>query len=132
MSGGSHDYIYSSLASALDIPSGGYGIGTEGRYGTYFEDSKFSREKDPMHDSELSEMMYDVDCLLHSLEWYESSDIGEEKYYEDVKAFKEKWFGRDCETSFAAYRQDLINRLEAQIQSLRGAKDDGGESEKQT
>ena len=87
MSGGSHNYVYSDLALALDIPTGHYGkIGDAAC-------NEAVRKENPMEDLELSEMMYDVTCLLHSLEWYHSSDTCEDTYRKDVKAFKDKWFG---------------------------------------
>lgn len=87
MSGGSHDYIAFSLANALNIPSGRYGGIGEDK-----DDYRAVRKANPMEDIELSEMMYDITCLLHSLEWYHSCDTDEDTYRKDVKAFKDKWF----------------------------------------
>lgn len=87
MSGGSHNYEYSSLAMSLDIPSGHYGYIREDN-----EEYEYVRKTNPMEDIELSELMYDVSCLLHSLEWYQSADTDEECYRKDVDTFKKKWF----------------------------------------
>lgn len=39
----------------------------------------------------ISELVFDVFCLLHSYDWYASSDTCEETYRNDVKRFKGKW-----------------------------------------
>lgn len=111
MSGGHYNYLSYTLANELNFPSGSYGIGT-GKYSSYDQEVKETRAINPMCDKELSEMMYDVDCLLHSLEWWQSGDIGEERYFADVKAFKEKWFCRYSEQSIKSYREDIKEFLE--------------------
>lgn len=118
MSGGSMDYVYSSLAMALNIPSGSYGIGN-GKRSSYNDDVKDTRRLNPMHDAELSEMMYDVSCLLNSLEWYESGDIGEEQYLADVSTFKSKWFNRDSKQSTEAYKSDILSFLDSIAATLK-------------
>lgn len=111
MSGGSHNYLYSNLAMTLDIPSGSYNIG-EGKYHRYKEDVKTARAVNPMQDRELSELMYDVSCLLHSLEWWQSGDISDDTYFEDVKKFKKKWFCRKSKQSIEEYGKDILNYLD--------------------
>lgn len=108
MSGGYFNYAYSSFSGELGIPSGHYGIGTHPYYNDYRNESI---SKDPMHDPEISELMYDISCLLHSLEWFESCDTSEECYAADVRAFKEKWFGRTAADSYSVYREELTNML---------------------
>ena len=44
-----------------------------------------------MGDRIISELVFDVFCLLHSFDWYKSGDTEEEDYLEDVKFFKKKW-----------------------------------------
>ena len=118
MSGGSHNYIYSSIALALDIPSGTYGIG-EGKYGNYEEDVRSAREANPMMDKDLSELMYDVSCLLHSLEWCVSGDIRDEQYMKDVATFKKKWFGRNgSEEQKEAYKKDITDMLHKMLDEI--------------
>lgn len=108
MSGGYLDYLYSNLANALNIYPGHYGIG---KHSDYDRKRTFAITQNPMHDPEISELMYDVSCLLHSLEWFESGDTGGERYAEDVRAFKEKWFGRTMTDSYSTYREKLTNIL---------------------
>ena len=39
----------------------------------------------------MSELVWDVFCVLHSFDWYKSADTCEEGYREDVERFKKKW-----------------------------------------
>lgn len=105
MSGGSHNYVYSTLANELGIPCGHYGYGTSDE--DYVKDVTQTRRINPMEDEDLSEMMYDISCLLHSLEWYRSDDTGEEQYIKDKDCFKAKWLDR------------WIGRLEQMLERLR-------------
>lgn len=113
MSGGSLDYISSSLANALDIPYGHYGEISKSNNSI---DYKRVIKSNPMEDTELSLMMYDICCLLHSLEWYKSGDTAEDDYLEDVKSFKDKWLNRtdedrisECKDILKVYSEDVIN-----------------------
>jgi nicotinamide riboside kinase len=59
------------------------------------QDYKFTvktvRRKNPFEDKLISELVYDVMCLIHSYDWYASDDTGEETYRADVNYFKKKW-----------------------------------------
>lgn len=59
-----------------------------------FEQAKAARRLNPLEDKMLSELVWDVFCLLHSCDWYLSCDTCEETYREDIKYFKQKWFGK--------------------------------------
>ena len=65
MSGGSYNYMYCRI-----------------------EDEYVDR----MFDSQLNEMMKDLVKVLHDLEWWQSSDTGEDTYRMAVTEFKKKWF----------------------------------------
>ncbi|MBQ5929015.1 MAG: hypothetical protein IIW96_07595 [Oscillibacter sp.] len=39
----------------------------------------------------MSELVFDVFCVLHSYDWYASSDTCVETYRADVQHFKDKW-----------------------------------------
>ena len=39
----------------------------------------------------ISEIVFDVLCLINSFDYYKSGDILYEDYLEDVKFFKNKW-----------------------------------------
>lgn len=47
---------------------------------------------DRMFDNQLDEMMKDLCKVLHDLEWWQSSDTGEDTYRRAVTEFKKKWF----------------------------------------
>ena len=90
-----------------------------------FEDNLKARKQDPMKDPELSEMVYDLFCLLHSADWYLSGDTGFEDYRADVDRFKTKWFGKtqkkrikdNIDTELEIVRKDLYRSF--------GVKEDG-------
>lgn len=87
MSGGHWNYQNDHTANAIFewmCPN----YGTRG-----FEQSKIARRLNPLEDRLISELAWDIFCLLHSYDWYKSCDNSEETYREDVKFFKKKWFG---------------------------------------
>ena len=45
-----------------------------------------------MGDPEISALVYDVFCLLHSYEWAESGDTDMDAYQKNVEIFKSQWF----------------------------------------
>ena len=45
----------------------------------------------PLGDVEISALVYDVFCLLHSYDWAVSGDIDMSVYQNDVAAFKKRW-----------------------------------------
>lgn len=92
MSGGTWNYTNDTLAGDI------FGWGLNVDYGLNREEHKISvmqaRKADPLEDKELSELVFDVFCLLHSYDWYNSADTSEDTYRADVKAFKDKWLKR--------------------------------------
>ena len=116
MSGGSHDYIAYRINSEL----------FEDRIETHYENvcdaknARIARNLNPMHDRELSELMADVMCLLHALEWYDSCDIGQESYKHYINMFKKKWMPRSHEATANSYAEDLkalYKELDAELRS---------------
>ena len=122
MSGGTWNYANDTLAGDI------FGWGVSVDYGLNREEHKISamraRKADPLEDKELSELVFDVFCLLHSYDWYNSADTGEDTYRADVKAFKDKWLKRSenqrikdeidktlFEANKSLYR-DLLQKLE--------------------
>ena len=106
MSGGVFDYINDRACQQIfQWMSPDYG-----EYG--FSKAKDARAMNPLKDKQLSELCWDMFCLLHSLDWYESGDTGEETYAEDVKRFKDKWLNKDA---------DVIKReeIDKSIEELR-------------
>ena len=88
MSGGRWGYRNDYLCNDMFCESADYGFERRKHY-------KYrvirARVTDPMEDKELSELVYDVFCLIHSADWYQSSDTCEETYRADVEYFKNKW-----------------------------------------
>lgn len=115
MSGGHFNYLYARIGNDLNFDPGHYGIN---EYSYYAEEVKAARASNVMNDKDLSEMMYDITCLLHSLEWYESGDIGESGYMHDVETFKRKWFFRNSEQVRQAYKEDMRKFLREELERL--------------
>lgn len=93
MSGGSYNYIYSTLSAEC-----------EGQ----------------MHDVELDDMVEDFVKVLHDLEWWKSSDIGEEDYRRTVMKFKAKWFqgGETKELRQRKYIDDACEKLKKELNQM--------------
>ena len=51
-----------------------------------------SPQHNPLGDPEISALVYDVFCLLHSYDWAESGDTDIDAYQKDVEIFKKRWF----------------------------------------
>ena len=90
MSGGHWDYANDTLAGEVlgyDYYVD-YGLNSE-RHNKYFK--KAVREH-PLEDPEISALVFDVFCLLHSYDWAVSADTSMDVYLEDVAIFKKRWF----------------------------------------
>ena len=86
MSGG--HFNYSNDNACRDI----FGWCVDCNYGERgFSQSKTARRLNPLEDLVMSELVFDVFCVLHSYDWYASADTCEETYREDVRRFKDKW-----------------------------------------
>ena len=89
MSGGHWDYQNDTLSSEIF----GWNMGVD--YGEIgFSQSKKAAKINPLEDHEISEMLWDMLCILHSYDWYASGDTCEETYRADVERFKKKWLGK--------------------------------------
>ena len=91
MSGGY--FNYSNDTAARDI----FGYGPAITYGLkdLQEEAKQVAKDNPLEDHEISELVYDVFCLLHSYDWYMECDTSHETYQKDVEFFKNKWLRVD-------------------------------------
>lgn len=72
-----------------------------------------------MEDSQLNEMLRDLQEVLHDVEWYVSADICEESYRRTVTKFKKKWFHQSdedikahIEEQFEQKKNELLKELE--------------------
>ena len=66
-------------------------------------------------------MLKDFVALLHDCEWAHDSDISEEKYFETVKKFKDKWFGNRDERLKDIVNQS-IEELKLELMRMIGEK----------
>lgn len=72
-----------------------------------------------MFDRQLDEMMKDLVKVLHDLEWWQSSDTGEDTYRRAVTEFKKKWFKqrkidvqKQIESEFERTKDKLMKEFE--------------------
>ena len=100
MSGGHFEYTNDRACSEIfqwmhpDYGERGFSRATE------------ARKMNPFDDKQLSELCWDMFCLLHSLDWYKSGDTGDDTYEADVKYFKDKWLRKDA----AAIQKEEIDK----------------------
>lgn len=86
MSGGYFNYRNQSLADEI------FGWNMSCRYGQYgFSQAAKARQKNPLQDKIISELTWDLLCVLYSYDYYMCADTGEDDYREDVEYFKKKW-----------------------------------------
>lgn len=94
MSGGRWNYEQCNLGYEMfpgcDVC---YGLGddSKSKYSNYTSSVKRARKLDPMEDKQISELVFDVLCLIYSADWYKSGDTGEDFYRNDLEFFKQKW-----------------------------------------
>lgn len=93
MSGGSYGYIYCRLQDEC---------------------------KGKMYDEEMNDLITDLCKVLHDLEWWQSSDIGEESYRNTLKAFKKKWFEENREERLRKYIDEKMGVMRKEMYELIG------------
>lgn len=110
MSGGHFDYENDRLCENI------YGYSVFPNYGEKgFAQSKKARRINPLEDLVISELVFDVFCLLHSYDWYKSGDTCEETYRDDVKRFKKKWLTSLSQSHIKEVVNDEIFRLRDEL-----------------
>ena len=108
MSGGHFNYQNDRLCEDI------YGLYPN--YGNRgFCQSGKARRQNPLEDLVISELVYDVFCLLHSFDWYESGDTCEDTYREDVMRFKDKWLTTQPSARVKEIVDDEIIRLREEL-----------------
>jgi hypothetical protein len=118
MSGGWWNYENDHAARAIFGWHMDVDYGKEG-----FSQGKNARRKNPLKDKQISELVWDVFCLLHSFDWYMEGDTSEETYKEDLKYFREKWLNvsseelvhREIEKALTEAREDLYQIFGGEI-----------------
>lgn len=93
MSGGSYNYIYSTLLSECD---------------------------GCMYDAEMNDMIRDLAEVLHDLEWWQSDDSSEDQYRQTLAKFKEKWFKTDRCDRLKGYIDEQIGIVRRQLYEMIG------------
>ena len=112
MSGGHFNYQNDSICSEI------FDWRISPDYGEHgFKQSKLARRINPLKDGLISELVFDVFCLLHSYDWYESGDTCEETYRKDVKYFKEKWLKQISPERMKEIIEDEISNLREELYS---------------
>lgn len=110
MSGG--HWVYKNDSLAMDIF--GWHLSPDcGKGG--FSKAPIARKSDPLEDKQLSEMLWDMLCILHSYDWYVCGDTCEKTYRDDVAYFKNKWLKtpsieivkREIDAALDEVREDL-------------------------
>ena len=126
MSGGRWNYNQCNLGYEMfpgcDVC---YGIGSDERnkYRNYSGNVKLARKLNPMEDKQISELVFDVLCLIYSADWYQSGDIGEDCYREDIKVFKEKWLKVKPDDSVKTEIDKSIQELKEELYVSFGVED---------
>ena len=76
-----------------------------------FSGSALARQQNPLEDKTISELTWDLLCVLHAFDYYKSGDIGEDAYREDVEHFKAKWCKEIVDAEVAALRTELYREF---------------------
>lgn len=90
------------------------------RYGEHVKASRDARKHNPLDDKIISELVYDVLCLLHSFDYYRCADISEEKYQMDVAAFKHKWLRSYSKQEMKSVIDDEIDAVKNELYRTYG------------
>lgn len=78
-----------------------------------------------MEDRELDDLMRDIATLAHDLEWYHSSDIGDDDYFKTVKEFKQKWFKGNREERLKRYIDEALDDVREEMYKLLAVEQEG-------
>lgn len=78
------------------------------------------RRENRFDDVEISELIFDVFCLIHSYDWYACGDTGEDDYRKDVEYFKKKWFGKTAMQRAEKVTKDAIEEFAEDIKKIFG------------
>lgn len=115
MSGGHFEYRDVSLCDEIFgyQLSPHYGIGEKGQ-------SRLAAKLNPLEDRQISEIVFDMLCLLSSYDYYRSGDTGEETYRDDVQRFKEKWLSPNRKQIDERTVNEMIEDLREEIYKTIG------------
>lgn len=109
MSGGRFNYTNDNLSSEM------FHYLSPLRGQSEFDLADQARRINPLKDRQVSELCWDLLCLIHSFDWMISGDTGEDSYEEDLRYFKKKWLKtspdelvkREIDKTIAELKEDL-------------------------
>ena len=103
MSGGLFDYSNDTLCDEVTGVYPQYDLKDEKTRAL----AKAARILNKLYDKDISELTYDLFCLLHSFDWHMCGDTGREDYQKDVKAFKEKWLKNEASDKVSYFERRI-------------------------
>ena len=77
-----------------------------------------------MYDAELNDLMEDIKELAHDVEWYDSGDTGANTYFNQVRCFKQKWFGMSRGERLKDYIDKRLDDIRKELYRLIGESDE--------
>lgn len=84
-----------------------------------------ARRLNPLEDVELSEMLYDLCCILKAYDWYVSGDTSIENYTQAKDYFKNKWFGKSQKERLELQCEKALDQLRVDMyQMVKGVEKD--------
>ncbi|MBQ7643810.1 MAG: hypothetical protein IJS84_02145 [Spirochaetales bacterium] len=99
----------------------GYGLDSE----RHNENYKMVVRDNPLGDPEISALVYDVFCLLHSYDWAESGDTSMDAYQKDVAVFKDRWFKKVRKDRIKEMIDISIEKLQEELYQAFGFETEG-------
>lgn len=123
MSGGHWDYKNDTLSGYI------FGWDVSPNYGKEgFGQWKKAVRSNPLEDKELSALLWDVFCLLHSYDWYISGDTNEDIYRADVEYFKKRWFRTSRKDILRSIVNTSCDQLKEELYKVIGERVDEDET----
>lgn len=86
-----------------------------------------ARTLNPLNDVELSEMLYDIACVLMAHDYWRSGDCDVDCYNKAKQRFKGKWFGKTQKERIESQVEKATEQLRKDIKEMfetEGAPDD--------
>lgn len=90
-----------------------------------FEKSALARKYNPLEDKQLSELAWDLFCVLHSYDWYACGDTCEETYRKDVDYFKKKWLKPQTEEYVRREIDETLKEAKEELYKMFGITSEG-------
>ena len=111
MSGGRWDYRNDYACEDIFKEFACYGIGSDEQK----KMARNARKRNPLKDPIISELAFDLFCVLHSCDWFLSGDICEETYEKDVTAFKNKWLKFHTQKRVKEYIDEVVEDTKQEL-----------------